>query len=148
MAKLSASNVGKSGSLPFLNSLLDIGAIPDSNLIKEEVLQLSETRSSAGYLIITSSWQHMVYKSSPMADIIEELIVDLPKSNPGPGLWFIGDEIESCGYYLETDENTPFLWSKRKGMGKSRGIARLLYFPPGEPGSSPKKPRQSGGKLG
>jgi hypothetical protein len=148
MAKLSAPNHGKSGSLPFLNSLLDNGSIPDCNEIREPVLYLNETQSKAGYLIITHKWQHMVYKSSPMAEIIEELMTDLPNTNPGPGLWFVGDTDESCGYYLETDESTPYLWTRRKGMGKSRGIQRVYYFPPAEPGSSHKKPRQSTPKLG
>lgn len=148
MAKLKASNRGGTGSLPFLNTLLDQGIIPDYTQIREEVLSLYETQSRAGYLIVTEKWQHMVYKSSSMCEIIESLIQDLPNSDPGQSLWFVGDEEESCGYYLETDDNIGVLWKRRKGMGKSSGIERTSLSPLAVPGSSQKKPRHATRNLG
>lgn len=148
MAIFRAPKSSGQGGLPFLNQLLDEGTIEDFTQIREEVVSIYETQSRSGFILVTNNWQHMTYKSSSMCEIIEELIRELPNMNPGPCVYFVGSEEEPCGYYLETDEDQSYLWSRIKKLGKSSGLERKSRTPANPSDTSARKPRQSTRKLG
>jgi len=135
------STSGVSGSLPFLENFYEMH--PESDGQDFEVKEVKETRSRAGFMILTSVFQVCLFKSHDYADLLTAELEDFLEKGIGCPIYLrvIGDDVD--GFAVAVDRDQKRIWTRKKRMG---GLFHCVHG--GTEGTSTKRkklPTRGGG---
>ena len=115
MRKLEPKQGGNSGQKPFLQQAFNLGLVKEDDCL--EILSIRETQSKSGYLLETDKCVQLVFKSSPWAEPLVEILLELSELDPGFALMLTVREENTGGMELWVDEDEARLWTVLKKFG-------------------------------
>jgi len=118
---LSPSSIG-TGVKPFMDEAYEKGIIQDGDIY--HVVKVKESNGKSGWSIHTEKFILFVFKSSPICEVIMEVMQELVATNPAPALLMEIDSSEANGFNLGLSEEKSWMWTRSKKLGSSVVIAR------------------------
>jgi hypothetical protein len=114
LRKLNTNSSEGTGQLPFLNVAIESGLV---NLdTPYEVTEVSESRARNGYVIRTKSFVVFIWKSSPLAPVLIETLVEAGNDDLVGALMLIPNNTTVDGFELAIDEDLPRMWVYAKKL--------------------------------
>lgn len=110
-------DIRANGIKPFLADAYEVGIVKDGEVLS--VSKVKESNSKAGWSIHTESCIVFLFKSSPVCDVVIELLSELVKKNPAEAMLIEIDANEAAGFHLGLSDEAEWLWVKQKKLGST-----------------------------